>query len=81
MLERIEAMLNQMANKNNAVKSEEWLDNGDMCALLGITKRTLQRYRQKGVIPYYMMKGKPYYRPDDVRQCLKRIIRGNSNHP
>ena len=53
------------------------MDNADMCLLLGITKRTLQRYRQKGVVPYYMMNGKAYYKPEEVKESLKRIVKNN----
>ena len=57
-LEQIDEKLSKMIEnkeKENQ-KLEKMLDNTDMCLLLGITKRTLQRYRQKGVVPYYMMK-------------------------
>ena len=77
-LENIEAILTKLTSRKESLKSDELLDNGDICALLGITKRTLQRYRQKGVLPYYMMKGKPYYKPDEVQECLKRILKNNS---
>ena len=79
MLERIEAMIKKLSDKKDALKSEELMDNADMCALLGITKRTLQRYRQKGVVPYYMLRGKPYYKPEEVQECLKRIMKNNIN--
>ena len=78
-LEQIEAMLEKLTTKKDSLKTEELMDNYDMCVLLGITKRTLQRYRQKGVVPYYMMKGKPYYKPAEVQECLKRILKGNNN--
>ena len=76
-LELIEAMLIKLTAGKESLKDEELLDNGDMCALLGVTKRTLQRYRQKGVVPYYMMKGKPYYKVGEVRDSLKRITKDN----
>ena len=74
-LEDIESMLKKMSVRKEGFNREELLDNGDICVLLGITKRTLQRYRQKGVIPYYMMKGKPYYKVEEVQECLKRIMK------
>ena len=76
-LESILAMLNKLMEKKDSSKPEKMLDNTDMCMLLGITKRTLQRYRQKGVVPYYMMKGKPYYKADEVQEALKRIMKNN----
>ena len=76
-LEMIVTMLEKLSNTKNGFKSEELMDNADMCALLGITKRTLQRYRQKGVVPYYMMSGKPYYKLSEVQESLKRILKNN----
>jgi len=73
-LEKLEAMLKKLTEKKDMLKSDDLMDNTDMCLLLGITKRTLQRYRQKGVVPYYMMSGKPYYKPEEVQECLKRIL-------
>ena len=74
-LEKIEAMLKKLTEKKDMLKSDDLMDNTDMCLLLGITKRTLQRYRQKGVVPYYMMGGKPYYKPEEVNESFKRIIK------
>jgi aspartate/tyrosine/aromatic aminotransferase len=78
-LEKIEAMLVKLSQKKDNRKEEELMDNHDMCAMLGITKRTLQRYRQKGIVPYYMMGGKPYYKLTEVQERLKRILKGNNN--
>ena len=33
-------------------KHTDWLHNGDVCQLLGISKRTLQHYRDTGVLPF-----------------------------
>ena len=77
-LEQIEALIREKSEKTDGGIPEKLLDNSDMCMLLGITKRTLQRYREKDVVPYYMMRGKPYYKPAEVQECLKRIIKENN---
>ena len=33
-------------------KHTDWLHNGDVCRLLGISKRTLQHYRDTSVLPF-----------------------------
>ena len=33
-------------------KHTDWLHNGDVCRLLNISKRTLQHYRDTGVLPF-----------------------------
>ena len=78
-LEQIEAELKILTGKGESNVIEKMLDNADMCALFGITKRTLQRYRQKGVVPYYMMSGKPYYKVGEIQECLKRILNDRNN--
>jgi len=77
-LEQIASMLKKQSEKKDILNSEELLDNADLCALLNITKRTLQRYRQKGIVPYYMIGGKPYYKAGEVKESLKRVMKDNS---
>ena len=48
------------------------LDNYDLCQLLGITKRTLARYRQKKYVTYYMIDGRTYYKASEVEAFLNR---------
>ncbi len=55
---------------------KKWLDNQDVCMILGISKRTLQTYRDKGLIPYSIIKHKVFYRPEDVEKVLQ-----TSSHP
>lgn len=45
--DRIEDRLSRMNRQTSALDGDKLLDNQDMCELLGITKRTLARYRQK----------------------------------
>ena len=53
-----------------------WLDNQDVCQMLGITKRTLQSYRERGLIPFSRIRHKIFYRPEDVEKLLQ-----SSSHP
>ena len=39
----------------NPPKTEQWLDNEAVCRRLGISKRTLQSYRDTGKIPFSIM--------------------------
>jgi hypothetical protein len=49
---------------------DELLDKQDVLQMLKISGRSLQRYRAKGTLPYYMIGGKQYYRLSDVRQFV-----------
>ena len=39
--------------------------------LLGVTHRTLARYRQKKLIRYYMIDGRTYYKASEINDFLK----------
>lgn len=47
------------------------LDNQDVCEILNISKRTLQTYRERGLLPYSQVKYKIWYDPEDVEKLLK----------
>lgn len=47
------------------------LHNGDVCRILNISKRTLQHYRDKGIVPYTQIAGKILYRLSDINRLLQ----------
>ena len=49
----------------------DWLHNGDVCKLLNISKRTLQHYRDTGVLPFAQVGHKCYYKREDVELLLQ----------
>lgn len=49
----------------------DWLHNGDVRKLLNISKRTLQHYRDTGVLPFAQIGHKCYYKREDVEQLLQ----------
>lgn len=48
----------------------EWLDNEAVCRRLGISKRTLQSYRDTGKIPFSMIGHKCHYKENDITDIL-----------
>ena len=50
------------------------LDNCDLAQLLGVTQRTIARYREKGLIRYYQTdeNGKNFYRSSEIREFLQQ---------
>lgn len=48
----------------------KWLDNEDVCRLLRISKRTLQTFRDKGILPYSQINHKMFYKASDVEKLL-----------
>lgn len=59
----------------NIVGQKEWLDNHDVCLLLDISKRTLQNYKEQGLLPYSKLCRKNYFKKSDVIQLLKNHIK------
>nr|WP_165027050.1 helix-turn-helix domain-containing protein [Dysgonomonas sp. ZJ279] len=47
------------------------MDSADVCHVLGISKRTLQTWRNKGKIPYSMLGGKVYFKESDINELLQ----------
>jgi hypothetical protein len=51
---------------------EEWMDNQSVCRLLGISLRTLQNYRDKGLVPYSQTGHKCYYKVKDMERFMEQ---------
>lgn len=62
--------LEKMSARYNFLDGERLLDNQDVCQLLHISKRTLQRYRSSGELPYQTIYHKTYYRESDVEAFI-----------
>ena len=73
LLERIER--NQKPSKASEYpmveNSEKLYDNYDLCRMLHISKRTLQRYRTQYGLPYKMLNQKAFYRETDVLRFIE----------
>ena len=55
---------------------EIYLTGRDVCERLFISPRTLQDYRDKGIIPYYtQIAGKILYRLSDINRLFQEIYR------
>ena len=75
-LDTMDKKLDRMIRVKNAMDGDKLLDNHDMCILLGVTKRTLQRYRQLKKVIYYRLDGKTYYKASEIQEFLKRYHKG-----
>ena len=60
-------------------KEEQWLDNQEVCLMMNITKRTLQTYKDKGLLPYSKLNRKNYYKRSDVQALLEAGLPYNTN--
>ena len=71
---RIEKKLDRMNRLKDCLDGDTLLDNCDLAQLLGVTQRTIARYREKGLIRYYQTdeNGKNFYRSSEIREFLQQ---------
>jgi len=51
---------------------ERWLDIQEACVVLNVSKRTLQTYRDTGVLPFSQIGSKIYYKAIDIQKHLEK---------
>lgn len=57
--------------KKSSLSGELFLDNNEVCKMLHLSSRTLQDYRDKGLIAFYKLEGKILYKMSDIREMLE----------
>ena len=68
-LDRIEKYVIKVTERQAALDDDDvWLDNEQVCKLLDVSARSLQRYRSDGKLPYQMYGKKCRYRLSDVEK-------------
>lgn len=50
-----------------------FMSDAELSQRLGISRRTLQDYRDRGVLPYYRLDGKVLYDENDIEQFISSI--------
>lgn len=68
-----QALMKQEVNKKNKLE-KRWLDGPEVCEYLHVTNRTLQNYRDKGIIPYTTLGGKIIYIKNQIDEILEKNI-------
>lgn len=63
-----------LAERQSRSLAGGWLDTQEVCLTLGISKRTLQHYRNSGQIPYSQIGNKIYHPVDAIRKMLRKNI-------
>lgn len=85
-LDRQEQLLEDIRNNRRAeqpaatkcLNGERLYDNQDLCMMLQVSKRSLQRYRSIGILPYLTLRQKTYYKESDVERFLSEHLDGSS---
>ena len=59
-----------MANSRPTLGGERFLTDREVSARLKVSRRTLQDYRNTGMIAYYQLGGKILYKESDIERML-----------
>ena len=63
----------QLCSRYRPPEKMNWLDNADVCEKLNVSKRTLQTYRDGGLLAYSQINHKIYYRLEDVEAFITEM--------
>ena len=81
--QKIVSQIEEIANyihskKRTANEQDRWLGNDEVCVILGVSPRKMQRLRSNGVISYSIIGKSVYYRASELHKMLeKQIIHAN----
>lgn len=65
--------LQELCSHYRPPEQMNWLDNADVCEKLNVSKRTLQTYRDRGMLAYSQINHKIYYRLEDVEAFINAV--------
>ena len=71
--------LDKISQRRNMLDGELLFDNQDLCQLLNVSKRTLQRYRSSGELPFHNLYHKTYYKESDVHFFIRENFNKKRN--
>ena len=73
MTKEVESNLqcNRKEETGLSLLNKKWLTGDEVCHILGISKRTLQNYRDQRRIPFHQISKKIYYKATDVDDFLE----------
>ena len=60
-----------ISNYRPLLDGERYLTDREVAQILKVSRRTLQEYRNDGVLPYILLGGKVLYRESDLERVLE----------
>lgn len=64
-----------LKNNKTVFEGERYLTSEELCAILKISRRTLQYYRDNGIFSFIQLPGKVLFRESDIRKVLEDRFR------
>ena len=81
IIEGLDKKIEKLAKQNPL--EETWLDIEEVCVILKISKRTLQTYRDNGILSFSQHGTKIYFKASDIQKYLednyKPAFKNNKN--
>lgn len=77
-MERVKELLGVLHCQEQQMKNkgvETWLDTSEVCAMLNLSKRSVQSMRERGELPYTKIEGRIYHRADDIVKMMKVVMK------
>lgn len=74
------SQVERICQQSNHHQSDKWLCGQEVCALLGISIRSLQNYRDSGKLAYSQIGNKLYYKSADIEKLIAEYTRGNQSN-
>ncbi len=71
LLNTLSVQVQDFQKKVSPPTPDKWMDAQEVCIALNISKRCLQNYRDKGLVPYSNVGGKFFYKEMDIQQILE----------
>ena len=72
MKEILSLYKNLTASYRPLLDGERYLTDKDVSTILKVSRRTLQEYRNGGILPYILLGGKILYRERDLEELLQK---------
>ncbi len=72
LVQSINEIKTQISNQSSQSLNNQWLDIPETCKFLRVSIRTLQNYRDKGIIPFSQVQDKIYFKISDLQAHIEK---------
>ncbi|MBO7418499.1 MAG: helix-turn-helix domain-containing protein [Bacteroidaceae bacterium] len=73
-MERMKELLRVLHCQEQQMKNKglgTWIDTSEVCAMLNLSKRSVQSMRERGELPYTKIEGRIYHRVEDIASIME----------
>ncbi len=72
LIDKLENLERKVDTLNKEANPKQWLTVEETCNYLNVSKRTLQSYRDNGILPFSQIGGKIYFEVSDLKTYLQK---------